>query len=141
MIHILVIDSNEDRQRWFKDALATLPDCHLDTATSSHGALLHLRSRRYDLVLIEDFLGSDSKTGAQLIDEALGQPAAFFRPKRVWAHADSVSGGSEIAMWCSVMHVPVLRRSFSELTRGTAFLDKVTDWLQLAEKKHGSDNT
>lgn len=143
MIHILVIDSNTTRQQWFKDTLAALPDCHIDTAIHSYGALLHLSSKRYDLVLIDDFFSSDSKTGAQIIDEVLGNPSSFFRPKRVWAHAEyggeteagSGSGGSEIAMWCSVMRVPVIRRPFSLLSMGTSFMDKVTSWLDLQQEK------
>lgn len=143
MIHILIIDSNEDRQRWFADALAVIPDCHVDTAIHSYGALLHLRSRRYDLVLIDDFLSSDSKTGAQIINEMFDNPSSFFWPKRVWAHAEygegrveaavesSGPGGSEIAMRCSTMRAPVIRRPFSLLSMGTSFMDKVTSWLEL----------
>ena len=146
MIHILIIDSNTTRQQWFKDTLSVLQDCHIDTAIHSYGALLHLRAKRYDLVMIDDFFSSDSKTGAQIIDEVLGKPSSFFRPKRVWAHAEygigsvesSGSGGSEIAMWCSLMRVPVIRRPFSLLSMGPSFMDKVTSWLELnqEEKPH-----
>lgn len=130
MIYILVVDSNADRQRWFKDVLLdALQDCQVDTATSSHSALLHLRGRRYDLVLLDDFLGSNSKTGLQLIDEVLNNPASFFRPKRVWIHTERETRGAEIALRVSGVRVPVLRRPFSEFSRGTAFLDKMTDWL------------
>jgi CheY-like chemotaxis protein len=128
MAHILTIDDNEARQKWFLRALVSAGH-ELRQAFDAEMALEQFQETRFDLAFFDHDLGPGDN-GSQLAFKIFSDPDRYKKPGAVWVQSSNPVGCQNILAKCKSAEVPCLAVPFEELVTDRAgFLKAVLSVL------------
>jgi len=144
-MHILVIDDDPVRLRWFQDTLERAGH-EVRLADHSEAALDQFKEARFDLAFFDHDLGLPTASrldrypaaaevnGSRLLGVVLQFPKKYKTPRAIWIHSANPVGAENIASKCRSAEIRYCTGSYINLTKNPeGFLNTVATFTPKEE--------